>query len=174
MHTPWRLRPVTAADEPLLRRVYAGTRQAELALTGWDAAECERFLDLQFRAQASHYVAHNPGAEHSVIESLLGTGWSAVGRLWLHQREQSVHVLDIALLPAHCGHGLGTQVLQQVLQQAQRCGRAVSIYVEQGNPARRLYERLGFMAEGPVQGVHQGMAWRGVQQQARQVCDEQA
>ncbi len=26
----WRARPVVAEDEPLLRRIYAGTRQAEL------------------------------------------------------------------------------------------------------------------------------------------------
>jgi GNAT superfamily N-acetyltransferase len=167
---PWQLRPVTPADEPLLRRIYAGTRQAELALTRWEQAERERFLDLQFRAQARHYQAAYPGAEHSVIEvDADGAGWQPAGRLWLNGREQTLHVLDIALLPAFCGRGLGTRVLGRVLQQAGQAGRAASIYVEFGNPARRLYERLGFVAQGPVQGVHQRMAWQGLQQLAGQV-----
>ena len=174
MSQHWRARPVVAEDEPLLRRIYAGTRQAELALTGWDAPACERFLDLQYRAQALHYGTHNPGAVQDIVETAAGSAWQAAGRLWLHRRRHSLHVLDIALLPECCGRGLGTQVLRSVMDEAAAGGRAVTIYVEQGNPARRLYERLGFVPRGPVQGVHQHMAWRAVQQTTGQVCDEQA
>ena len=172
----WQLRPVSAADEPLLRRIYATTRQAELDATDWSDTQREQFLDLQYRAQAQHYEAHNPGAEHGIVEVRVdGSAWTPAGRLWLHRRPDALHVLDIALLPEHCGRGLGGDVLRHVMQRAWAGGRVVTIYVEQGNPARRLYERLGFVPVGPLVGVHQRMAWQGVQQLAsRQVCDEQA
>ena len=58
---------------------------------------------------------------------------------------------DIALLPAWRGRGLGGRCLQALVDQ----GRALGIQVELHNPARRLYERLGFVADGAPQGLHQ-------------------
>jgi len=157
----WRLRPVCPGDEALLRSIHASTRQAQLDATDWSQTQREQFLDLQFRAQRAHYEAHNPGAEHMVVEaSDDGRDWSAVGRLWLHRRPDALHVLDIALQPECCGRGLGTRLLGSVMDRAAGSGRVVSIYVEQGNPARRLYERLGFVPVGPPLGIHQRMAWR--------------
>jgi len=171
----WRLRPVSPGDEPLLRRIYAGTRRAELDATDWSETQREQFLDLQFRAQRAHYEAHNPGAEHTIVEtSGDGQAWATAGRLWLHRRPDALHVLDIALRPECCGRGLGTRLLRSVMERAAGSGRVVSIYVEQGNPARRLYERLGFVPVGPLTGIHQRMAWLAAPLRQRQACDEQA
>jgi len=159
----WRLRPVTLADEPLLRRVHACTRQAELDASDWSETQREQFLDLQFRTQRAHDEAGNPGAEHAVIEVADDQAgvWSAAGRLWLQRRPDALHVQDIALLPACRGRGLGTRVLASVMQRAAASGRMVSIYALQGNAVRRLYERLGFVPVGPLSGEHQRMAWHG-------------
>jgi ribosomal protein S18 acetylase RimI-like enzyme len=163
----WRLRPVVAADEPLLRRIHAGTCQAELQATDWSETQREQFLDLQFREQRAHYDANNPGAEHHVIEAAADSmAWSAEGHLWLHRRPDALHVLDIALLPACRGRGLGTRVLQALMVRAAGSGRVVSVYVLQGNPARGLYERLGFVAVGPLAGRHQRMVWQAAMQLA--------
>jgi len=171
----WRLRPVTGADEPLLRRIHAGTRQAELDASDWSETQRAQFLDLQFRAQRSHDEAHHPGAEHTVVETSLDLqAWAAAGRLRLHRRPDALHVLDIALLPECRGRGLGTRVLRSVMARAAASGRVVSIHIEQGNPARRLCERLGFVPVGPLVGIHQRMAWRAAPQRQRQACDEQA
>jgi ribosomal protein S18 acetylase RimI-like enzyme len=39
---------------------------------------------------------------------------------------------------------VGTALVQEVLEEARRAAKAVRIHVERGNPALRLYERLGF------------------------------
>jgi ribosomal protein S18 acetylase RimI-like enzyme len=170
----WALRPAGAADDDFLRRVYASTRADELALTGWDAAQREAFIAMQYRAQAAHHHAQWPEAVQSVIVARQDGAAHDAGRLWLHSRAGAIHVLDIALLPAWRGLGLGTRCLQDLMQQAAASQRALTIYVEAGNPARRLYDRLGFAPAGPPQGVHQHMAWRPRVMQSKETCDEQA
>jgi RimJ/RimL family protein N-acetyltransferase len=44
--------------------------------------------------------------------------------------------------------GIGTSVIQQVLDEARRSGKPVALQVLKVNPARRLYERLGFSVTG--------------------------
>lgn len=178
MSLPVTLRAAVDADQPLLLCVYAGTRAAELALTCWDAAACQAFVRMQFDAQSSHYRRHWPASEHSVIEVVAAATVQAVGRLWLDRRADSLHVLDIALLPEWCGRGIGTHCLRQLIAEASQTARSVTIHVEQGNSARRLYDRLGFRPSGEPQGLHQPMAWRpdaaALSTTKEAVCHEQA
>lgn len=50
----------------------------------------------------------------------------------------------LAVSAATRGQGIGAQFLQHLQGQAQQRGRPLALLVEDGNPARRLYERLGF------------------------------
>ena len=61
--------------------------------------------------------------------------------------------MDIALMPEHRGGGLGTRLLRELFAEAEASGRKVSIHVEIFNPARRLYERLGFI-QAAERGVY--------------------
>ena len=55
--------------------------------------------------------------------------------------------LSMAILPAHRGQGIGTQLLTHLF--ASTCGHTtVSLSVSANNPARRLYERFGFIVVG--------------------------
>lgn len=56
------------------------------------------------------------------------------------------------LVPALHGRGLGSAVLDVLLARADREARIVRLNVLQGSPARRLYERHGFIldAQDPV------------------------
>jgi hypothetical protein len=63
------LRPVEPGDEEFLYRVYASTREEELAQTGWDEAQKAEFLRMQFDAQSSYYEEHYRRAAFSVILS---------------------------------------------------------------------------------------------------------
>ena len=83
-----------------------------------------------------------------------------VGRLYLQQREHSLHLLDLILLPAFQQQGLGSALLRAVQAQARQQGAAgVSLYVEMTNPrAMQLYQRLGFVPMA-MQGVHLHMLW---------------
>lgn len=171
------LRPVSQADQDFLLRVYASTRAAELALTGWDEPTGNAFLQMQFNAQATHYRQHWPTSEHSVIEALSRGTNQPVGRLWIDRRADSIHVLDIAVLSEFCGHGIGGACFARLMDEASHAAKALTIQVEQGNPARRLYDRLGFKPVGPQLGLHQLMAWQfdaSADSLTKEACYEQA
>jgi ribosomal protein S18 acetylase RimI-like enzyme len=102
----------------------------------------------QFEAQDTDYRRTRPQATFEVIE----VDGRPAGRLYLDRREGTIHVIDIALLPPFRGRGVGTRLLYDLMVEADGSGRALEIHVERLNPARRLYERLGFrdVEEGPV------------------------
>ena len=52
--------------------------------------------------------------------------------------------LSIAVLPQHRGRGIGTQLLTDLLREAEKRYKAVSLSVSSDNPALRMYERAGF------------------------------
>jgi L-amino acid N-acyltransferase YncA len=52
--------------------------------------------------------------------------------------------LSIAVLPQHRGRGIGTQLLTDLLREAQTRYKAVSLSVSADNPAPEMYERAGF------------------------------
>lgn len=134
------LREAGVDDREFLFRVFASTRDEELAVAGWTAEEVELFLRMQFEAQDRFYREHYEGTTFSVIEC----DDMPAGRLYLARWPDEIRIMDIALLPDHRGSGIGTALLRDVIEEAERDGKRVSIHVERNNPARRLYARLGF------------------------------
>ena len=134
------LRQICDGDGEQLFAIYAATRTEELAQVGWDDAQKERFLRMQFDAQRTFHEREYPGAEFQII---LVTGEIA-GRLYVHRREREIRIMDIALLPGFRGRGIGTGLLNDILAEGERTARPVTIHVESFNPALQLYERLGF------------------------------
>lgn len=143
------LRPAARGDRAFLLAVYAGTRADELALLDWSEAERRAFVEMQFAAQDAYYRDKYPAASFDVVVA----GGRPAGRLYVDRRPGLIHVIDIALLPEHRDRGLGSRLLQAVIDEADAGGRKVTIYVERFNPALRLYRRLGFVPAGD-QGVH--------------------
>ncbi len=144
------LRPIEADDEAFLYRVYAATREAELARVEWDAAQREAFLRQQFAAQHRYYQEHYADTAFQVI---LVDG-RAAGRLYVARWPDEIRIVDIALLPEHRNARIGTALLRELLAEGTRAGKPVSIHVERFNPALRLYERLGFRARGIRRGYY--------------------
>ena len=134
------MRPVTPEDEAFLANLYASTRAEELAVTSWSDEEKSLFCRLQFNAQSAHYRENYAGASFQIIER---NGVPA-GRLYVARWENEIRIIDIALLPEHRGAEIGTRFLRELQEEAKAAGKKLSIHVEQFNPARRLYERLGF------------------------------
>jgi len=136
------LRPRTDADTGFLRALYASTRNDELAGLGWTPEQLDAFLDLQFRAREQHYRRTYPLAQDCIVLA----GEDRAGRLEIDCTGEAILVVDVALAPAWRSQGIGTRLLQQVIKNAAVASRAVELHVELTNPARRLYERLGFVA----------------------------
>lgn len=143
------LRPATAADRPFLLRVYASTREPELAATPFSAEEKAAFVEQQFDAQSLHYKSHY----HDTSFDLVLVEGEPAGRLIVGRWAEEVRVVDIVLLPEQRGRGIGERLMRKVIAEAETRGVKTSIHVERFNPALRLYQRLGFVQVGE-QGVH--------------------
>lgn len=141
---PITLRPVAASDQDFLFEVYASTRREEINAWGWNAAQEEVFLKMQFNAQRQAYEMQYPHASHDII---LLDG-EQVGRLLVARSSDEILLTDIALLPLYRGRGIGSELIGKLLDEAQRTSRRVCLQVLQNNPAARLYERLGFVLTG--------------------------
>jgi ribosomal protein S18 acetylase RimI-like enzyme len=139
-----RLRPVVDADRAFLVELYASTREVELARVEWDEGVKRAFVEQQFTAQDAHYRANYPGATLDVIE----VDGSRAGRLYVHRGPGDIRIMDIALMPEFRGRGIGTELLRSLVDEADASERKLSIHVEMNNPARSLYERLGFSPAG--------------------------
>ena len=81
-----------------------------------------------------------------------------VGVLRLEMRNTEIFLASILIMPAYQGRGLGTAVVKDVLIQGKRMGLPVKLQVLKVNPARRLYERLGFAVIGETE-THYQMAY---------------
>jgi GNAT superfamily N-acetyltransferase len=64
--------------------------------------------------------------------------------------DESIPELCVWVAEGQRGRGLGTRLITALLEQARALALpAISLSVETGNPARLLYERLGFVPAGP-------------------------
>jgi RimJ/RimL family protein N-acetyltransferase len=134
-------RPYAEEDFDFIEALYLSTRDAELALSGWPEAEKTAFLTQQHRAQHHHYQTYYPNAERLIIER----DGAAIGRLYVDAWPLELRIVDISLVPAARGQGIGEAILRDMIAWAGDQAKGVSIHVEKFNPARRLYHRLGFV-----------------------------
>lgn len=133
-------RRVAAADEAFLYRVYVSTR-SDLAVLQLDEQQRACLMRMQFAAQVTHYRTQFPDADHLIVLA----EDTPVGQLFLQRGPDEHRIVDLSLLPDARGAGAGTRVLEHVQSEAQRAGRPVRLSVQHVNPARRLYERMGFV-----------------------------
>lgn len=149
------LRPAVAADEPLLLRIFAAARAEAWAAAGLGAAQLDLLLHQQFVAQQRHYQVHFAAAESSIVQA-----WgSDAGRVVVDRGTQEITLVDIALLPEFCGHGLGSTLLRALQGEAAASRSRLVLHVERHSRARAWYQRLGFVQIGE-QGPHQLMHWQ--------------
>ena len=81
-----------------------------------------------------------------------------MGRLYIDRREDVIEIIDIALLPEIRGRGIGGMLIQEILDEGKAASLPVRIYVENFNPARHLYDRLGFR-HIDTNGLYHVMEW---------------
>ncbi|WP_414439328.1 N-acetyltransferase family protein [Burkholderia sp. 22PA0106] len=147
------LHAATPDDDAFLSEVFVSTRREEFKRTGWPPERIDAFLHEQSRLQQTYYREHYP---HGCFDVVALDG-QPVGRLYHAWRPaqlgDEVRVIDIALLPARRGAGLGTRLMHAVVAEAAAQGLPVSLSVEPDNPVQSLYQRLGFQKTGST-GVY--------------------
>lgn len=150
------LRPLGSQDQDFSCQVYASTRAEEMALVDWPAEQKMAFLKMQFEAQRTHYHTYAPQATWQVI---LFEGQPA-GRLILDRSEEGrIALKDIAVLPEFRGKGIGSYLLQTLIDEARAANKSILLHVESFNRASQLYLRLGFRPSGVQRGVYDEMIW---------------
>lgn len=149
------LRPITDADLPFLLQVYISTRIAELNATGLPLNVQMQFLESQFQLQHRHYQTHFASAQFQIV---VVNGQDA-GRLYYGWEGDTLHLIDIALLPKFQHRGIARTLMSELM--AQTCARNgdLMLRVQMQNPVRNWYLKLGFVA-GDHDGVYQQMHWR--------------
>ena len=149
------LRPIRPEDHDLLCRIYGSTRTEELAPVPWTDEQKDAFIRQQFDAQTAYWDEQYPEAERSIVE----VDSVPAGRLYVQRWPKEVRLVDIALLPDFRKRGVGTELIRRLFSEAAGAGKPVTIHVEVFNPARALYERLGFAPKGE-QGMYVLMEWK--------------
>ena len=152
------LRPINDLDRELLLDIYSSTRKEELDhMTHWSEAEKQAFLNFQFTAQHTYYIENYRGANFWILEK----NALPIGRLYLDIwfNTKTMRIIDITLLPAWRGQGIGRQLLLDIMAFAEKINRGVSIHVESFNPAMRLYKRLGFELVSTTNDVYHLFEW---------------
>ncbi|WP_119459533.1 GNAT family N-acetyltransferase [Rhodospirillaceae bacterium SYSU D60014] len=124
------LRPARSEDYAFAQRLYFETMRWIIdALFGWDEASQQAKFARQFE----------------VIESMIIVAdGQDVGWLQVQEMPDSVNLGQLYVVPAFQRRGIGTHVLTALMADARNRGRSVTLSVVKINPARRLYERLGF------------------------------
>ena len=111
-----------------------------MASWGWTEEQEDSFLRLQYNARQQSYAAQFPGARDSIIL----TDDEMTGRMLVAELAEEFRLVDIAILPRSQGKGIGTMMIQRLLESAIGLGKSVRLHVGVLNPARELYARLGF------------------------------
>jgi len=150
-----RLRSAHPSDASFMRQLFSEVRGGQFTAAGLSGPILEQVVEQQFRSQAVGYAAQYPDA----ISLVVTRNETAIGRLLLHCAGESWHVIDIALLPAACGRGIGTSIIEALEAGArQRHVIALTLSVLATNAAaRRFYLRHGFAELGQAGASHIAM-----------------
>jgi ribosomal protein S18 acetylase RimI-like enzyme len=125
------LRPAVPGDEIFLEHVYFTTqRWITERLFGWRGDDFERC-----RFRENH--------ELSKAEVIVVDGTSA-GWLIKNTLEDAIEIGSIYVLPDYQRKGIGTEIMSGIIKKAASLNVTVRLSTAKINPARALYERLGF------------------------------
>ncbi|GAB2652820.1 GNAT family N-acetyltransferase [Arenimonas aestuarii] len=123
------LRAATEADLPFLLALRQESMGPHLATAGLHGTADD------FMARVMHCFE---------CAQIVQVGGKPVGLLKLQRGSAEWRLLQLQLSADVRGQGLGRSLLEAILDEAARAGTPVTLSVLKANPARRLYESLGF------------------------------
>ena len=125
------LRPVTNADRAFAERVYFETQRWIIEeLFGWRGDDLERAKFAESFDERNAKVIVLDGED---------CGWLAVLR-----STHGIELSSIYIVPAKQGQGLGTILIVALIDEAASARLPLTLSTAKINPARSLYDRLGF------------------------------
>ncbi len=153
---PLQLRPVRDDDQAFLDALYDSTR-ADLKQMNTDPQFVAQLIKMQQQMQAHGFRSAYPEAQYLLLER----HGERLGRLVLEYDARSLRVIDLALLPAAQGQGVGMAVLSALQAWVAERRLPLLLNVSKANQrAIRLCRALGFQA-GRADEAQQEMRWSG-------------
>jgi ribosomal protein S18 acetylase RimI-like enzyme len=141
------LRPATDSDQPALFDLHRAVFREHIEkIWGWDESWQRANFAVEFACAAT-----------SVIEQ----DGRIVGYVQILDKEDRIHVQNIAISPEYQGKGSGSRILKNL--QLQAAARQVPLQLgafRTNTLAQKLYERLGFRRTGATD-THIEMSWTG-------------
>lgn len=144
-----------------------------------EATEADRELTFEIKKKAfGEYIEEIWGWEESVQRALHNKDFEPeryqivqldgqdIGLLGVRSEGDSLWISQIYILPIHQNKGYGTRIIQRVIADAEGEGKSIKLQVLKINPARKLYERLGFVVTG-TDGPHHVMERSNKRAQSR-------
>ena len=140
-----RFRPAESSDFDLLLELHRHSHRGFVEQGGesWNEAERRMAFTQAFAKQDMQLVEVD-----GEVAGMLSVAWD----------ESPAIVHAVELWPRWQGRGLGTRLVHDVLLQAQQLECGVEVHVHVANPARALFERLGFKPTTATP-THQTLAW---------------
>ena len=124
-------RPATPGDAEFLYQLLKATMREYVDQTwGWEEEWQRAYFHMRFDPAKNQIL---------VLDD------QDIGVISVEWREDVVHLSTLYILPAYQGRGIGTQLLTDLQAAAFREGLPMTLRVLKANPAKRLYERLGFV-----------------------------
>lgn len=128
------LRPGADGDREFLWRLHGETMREYVAETwGWDEVFQRSRFDAQFDPP-SFLVIEKDGAP--------------IGYMSVRRTADEIFLAAIEIAPARQNRGIASRLIHELLREADQSHLPVKLQVLKVNPARRLYERLGFVDAG--------------------------
>ncbi len=139
-------RPATEADHDFVRAVHhrAYRNVVQRVYGRWDELEQDRLFDANWDAAAHEIV---------LCDAV------ACGYCGIEYRNDAIFVHQLVIDPDFQGRGIGTQVMESVIKDAESQGVPVHLQTHLVNRAADLYRRLGF-SERTRTETHILMEWR--------------
>jgi GNAT superfamily N-acetyltransferase len=116
------------------------------------------FISRLIEATMRSYVEQTWGSfsrertRETVEEAIAAKSYSVVqfedediGALAVEREVTHIQLAQIYILPSHQNRGVGTHLIRALVQEAKAAAKPLRVRVLAVNPARRLYEREGFV-----------------------------
>lgn len=143
-----RLRPASPSDLPFLLALRRLTMTEHLQRVGAPTDD-----EAHHRRIGAHFE------DAMIVCEGMRADANPIGLLKVTRAAAEWHVHQIQIHPSRQGQGIGEAVLRELLAEAARAHVPVSLSVLHGNPARRLYERLGFSVVSETE-TSASLIWR--------------
>jgi ribosomal protein S18 acetylase RimI-like enzyme len=130
------LKPANPEDYGLALELYLTTMQPYTAkLMTWDDSKRRRSFATQWNVDDAVVIV---------------VGGSDAGWAQIKEFPSEILLQQIFVAPAHQRQGIGTETIRQLLARFGKKRKPIVLTVLKNNPARRLYERLGFSVVGEI------------------------